>query len=69
MAGLSLMVDNARHYIDNPEFQQDMLSSLDNTVNKMQGLIARLKNLGEKELLNLQPIDLLTVVQQRERPR
>ncbi len=62
VAGLSLMVDNARHYIDNPEFQQDMLRSLDNTVNKMQGLIGRLKNLGEKELLNLQPVDLLTVV-------
>ncbi len=62
VAGLSLMVDNARHYIDNPEFQQDMLGSLDNTVKKMQGLIARLKNLGEKELLNLQPIDLLAVV-------
>lgn len=62
VAGLSLMVDNARHYIDNPEFQQDMLRSLDNTVNKMQGLIGRLKNLGEKELLNLQPVDLLIVV-------
>lgn len=62
VAGLSLMVDNARHYIDNPDFQQDMLRSLDNTVKKMQGLIGRLKNLGEKELLNLQPVDLLTVV-------
>jgi putative PEP-CTERM system histidine kinase len=62
VAGLSLMVDNARHYIDNPEFQQDMLRSLDNTVTKMQGLIGKLKNLGEKELLNLQPIDLRTVV-------
>ncbi|TWJ13787.1 ATP-binding protein [Geobacter argillaceus] len=54
--------NNARHYIDNPDFQQDMLRSLDNTVNKMQGLIGRLKNLGEKELLNLQPVDLKTVV-------
>lgn len=61
VAGLSLMVDNARHYIDNPEFQQDMLGSLDNTVKQMQGMIGRLKNLGEKELLNLQPIDLMTV--------
>lgn len=61
VAALSLLVENARQYLDNPEFQQDMLKSLDNTVTKMQGLIGRLKNLGEKELLNIQLVDLLDI--------
>lgn len=64
VAALSLLVDNARSYLDNPEFQQDMLRSLDNTVAKMHGLIGRLKNLGEKELLNLREVELLSLVQQ-----
>jgi putative PEP-CTERM system histidine kinase len=64
VAALSLLVDNARQYLDNPEFQQDMLRSLDNTVSRMQGLIGRLKNLGEKELLNVQRVDLLDLVYQ-----
>jgi len=64
VAALSLLVDNARQYLDNPDFQQDLLRSLDNTVSRMQGLIGRLKNLGEKELLNVQPVDLLTLAQQ-----
>lgn len=58
VAALSLLLENAADYIDNPEFQQDMLKSLGNTVGKMQHLISRLKNLGEKELLNLLPVDL-----------
>ena len=64
VAALSLLVENARQFLDNPEFQQDMLRSLDNTVAKMQGLIGKLKNLGDKELLNLQSVDLQEVARQ-----
>lgn len=58
---LALVVENAREYIDNPEFQVDMLDSLDNTVTKMKGLMSRLKKLDEKPELNQETIDLLAL--------
>lgn len=61
VSGLSLVVDNARNYLDGPEFQADMLETLDGTVRNMNGLIARLKNLGECPLLQLRPLDLREV--------
>lgn len=59
---VSLILDNARDYIDNPEFQQDMLESLTNTVARMKGLISRLKSLPEKTVLQKKPADLLVLV-------
>lgn len=61
VSGLSLVVDNARNYLDDPEFQTDMLETLDGTVRNMNGLIARLKNLGELPPLQLRPINLREV--------
>ncbi|QXE91683.1 XrtA/PEP-CTERM system histidine kinase PrsK [Geomonas subterranea] len=60
-ATISLVLENAREHIDNPEFQQDMLSSLGNTTKKMHHLIGRLRNLGESELLQRRPVDLLAL--------
>lgn len=56
---LSLTVDNARHYISDPEFQEDMLGTLGNTVNRMKVLISKLRHLPEKQLLNHEPVKLL----------
>jgi putative PEP-CTERM system histidine kinase len=67
VATVSLIVENAGAHLDNPEFQQDMLGSLKNTADKMLGLIARLKNLGESELYNLRPSELLPLVQRSAR--
>jgi len=62
VSGLSLMLDNAKDYIDDPEFQQDMLETLENTVKNMKGLISRLKNLKEKPQLLVAPVDLKKVI-------
>jgi putative PEP-CTERM system histidine kinase len=62
-AAIALIVENARDHIDNPEFQKDMLTSLGSTSQRMQGLIAKLRNLGETELLQMRPVDLLSLVQ------
>lgn len=59
VSNLSLIVENSARYIHNPDFQQDMLSSLGNTVVKMQKLIGRLKNLGEQDHFNQQRVNLL----------
>jgi putative PEP-CTERM system histidine kinase len=58
---LALVVDNAREHMDNPEFQEDMLQSLEGTVARMRGLIARLKKLEEKLELEPEPVNLLTL--------
>ena len=59
---VSLVVDNARNYMDDPEFQNDMLESLSNTVARMKILISRLKNLPEQNELRKEPADLLKLV-------
>lgn len=64
VSAVSLMVDNAKEYIDVPEFQEELLNSLGNTVKKMQTLIQRLKNLPEKEAQQRTPVDLLQLVQE-----
>ncbi len=64
VSSLSLMVENAADYINDPEFQEDMLETLTGTIAKMKSLIARLKNLREKPELNLVEVDLLELVKQ-----
>ena len=59
VSALSLMVDNGKEYINVPEFQDDLLDSLGNTVTKMNNLISRLKQLPEKLSLQRTPVDLL----------
>ncbi|MBN2654313.1 MAG: PEP-CTERM system histidine kinase PrsK [Nitrospirae bacterium] len=55
---LSLVLENAADHIGNQEFQKDMLSTLGNTVSRMQALIQKLKNVPEKELLNKEIFDI-----------
>lgn len=59
VSNLSLIVENAAKYIHNPDFQKDMLTSLGNTVDKMQKLIARMKNLGELDPISRQQVNIL----------
>lgn len=63
VSSLSLIVENAVKYIHNEDFQKDMLSSLGNTVDKMQKLIGRLKNLGEQDQINQQKVNLLELAE------
>ncbi len=62
VSNLSLIVDNAREHMDNPEFQVDMLETLDETIDKVNALIARLKNIKEKKDLHLVQCDLAEIV-------
>lgn len=64
VSNLALVVVNAREHLGDPEFQQDMLETLDNSVGRMKGLIERLKNFEPKSQLDLRPCDLLEVAEQ-----
>ena len=58
---LSLILDNAREYIDDPEFQKDMIESLTAAVEKMNMLVFQLKDLPGTPKLEKQNIDLMHV--------
>jgi putative PEP-CTERM system histidine kinase len=62
VSGLSLMLDNAKDYISDPDFQQDMLETVEATVKNMKGLIARLKNVKEKPQLAFSTVDLKKII-------
>jgi putative PEP-CTERM system histidine kinase len=49
---LSLLLNNADNFMDDPEFQNDMLATLRNTVSKMKMLIQKLRSIPEKTSLN-----------------
>jgi putative PEP-CTERM system histidine kinase len=55
---LSLMLENARSYMDDPEFQSDMLQTVEGTVSRMKIIIAQLKALPEKRTLDRRRTDL-----------
>ena len=40
---LDLIVSNARHYIDDPEFRRDMLRTVEDSVARMNNLLGQLK--------------------------
>lgn len=61
---LKLLVDNAREFINDPEFQQDMIESLTNIVERMNSLIAQLVNIPRRETLNLDWVDLMELAKE-----
>lgn len=62
MSSLSLVVDNAGEHIGNPEFQQDAMATIRDTLAKMKGLTQRLKTIPEKNALasNMEDINRLS---------
>jgi hypothetical protein len=61
---LSLILKNAEDYIQDPEFQHDLLTSLGNTVTKMNLLITQLRALPTQDTLRREEVDLLSLAQE-----
>jgi hypothetical protein len=57
-SSLSLMLENTEIHMDDPEFRQDMIVTIRNSLAKMQRLIQRLRTMPEKSTLNIQQVDL-----------
>jgi len=62
-SNLSMVTENARDFLQDPEFQEDMLQTLDGTAARMKDLIARLKNVAEHKDLNMGEADLFRVAE------
>ncbi len=61
IAQLSLMLKNAERHRDNPEFQRDMLETVENVVGRMNGLMLQLRA-GTTPVDKPRPIDLESTV-------
>jgi putative PEP-CTERM system histidine kinase len=62
VAQLSLMLRNAERHRDNPEFQRDMLTTVEHVVERMNKLMLQLR-MGTTPVDNPRPVDLGVVVQ------
>ena len=62
VSSLSLLMENAAEHIENPEFQQDMLETIGNTVANMKSLINRLKGLKEKPQLAIASLPMTKII-------
>jgi putative PEP-CTERM system histidine kinase len=62
VAQLSLMIPNAKLHLDNPEFQQDMLDTVEHGVQKMKLMLQKLQRSDAPEAAG--PIELATMLAQ-----
>ncbi len=63
-SGLNMMLKNLPVHFDDPEFRQDALRGIANTVNRIDSLIARLSSLRDKLEPKLAACDLNAVVEE-----
>jgi putative PEP-CTERM system histidine kinase len=63
---LSLMMKNAQRLRDNPEFQEDMLATVDNSLEKMRQLMLQLRE-GERPPGGVSGVDLLPIAHRLEK--
>ena len=59
---LSLISQNAKYNIDNPEFQKDAILTIDSTVPRMKGLIGRLSSVPKKIEVKREEVSLNILV-------
>lgn len=62
VAQLSLMLRNAERHVANPEFQQDMLGTIQHVVDRMNRLLMQLRA-GTTPVENAKSVDLATIVE------
>lgn len=62
VAQLNLLVRNAARHKDNPEFQADMIATVENVVDRMQGLLLQLR-VGVKPIEAPGPVPLALVLE------
>ncbi|UZP67550.1 PEP-CTERM system histidine kinase PrsK [Desulfovibrio mangrovi] len=60
---LSLMLGNAQEFMDNKEFQDDLLRTLRNTVNNMMKLIRQLTEVPDRSSLSREPVELAALAE------
>lgn len=63
-SSMAIMIENARDYINEPDFQNDLLNTLQRNLERMKRLITRLKSLPERARLNIKEVNLNLIVRE-----
>ncbi|NOY53064.1 MAG: PEP-CTERM system histidine kinase PrsK [Deltaproteobacteria bacterium] len=64
VSSLSLALQNAKRNIANPAFQMDLLSTLVNTIEKMQTLIEKLSTLPKELVIHKEPVNINRLIRE-----
>ncbi|MBI5376482.1 MAG: PEP-CTERM system histidine kinase PrsK [Candidatus Schekmanbacteria bacterium] len=59
---LDMLLDNSREYIDNPEFQKDLIITLENTVKKMRRMMERVSTKPQETNFIFEPVNLINII-------
>lgn len=62
VSGLSLVVENARRHLGNPEFQRDLMSVLERTVASLRELMDQVSGVGQQPPIALAPTGVRALV-------
>ncbi len=68
IAQLSLLLRNATKHYDNPEFQQDMLETIEHAVGRMNGMLLQLRS-GTQPIEKAAPVALTPLLERLHRSR
>jgi len=63
LSSMQMVVTNAEHHLDNPEFQKDMMATIRGNSAKMKDIIERLGSLKSRIRLSYQRVNLVSLVQ------
>ncbi len=61
---LSFISQNIRSRVNNPNFMEDSLNAVEDTLRRMEGLVTRLSNMSQKSEMKIEPNDLNMVVRE-----
>jgi putative PEP-CTERM system histidine kinase len=64
VSGLSLVVENARRHIGNPDFQRDAMGVVERTVGSLRELMAQVSALGRPADVRPEPLELRPLVEE-----
>ncbi|RMF97038.1 MAG: PEP-CTERM system histidine kinase PrsK [Candidatus Schekmanbacteria bacterium] len=62
ISSLEVLLDNAKEYIDNKEFQKDMLETLENTGKKMTQMIEKISTASNDSLFVFNTFNLIDII-------
>ncbi len=68
VSAISMSVENARHNINDPEFQKDMIKMLTSTADKMKGIIKRLSDMSKSKEIVLEETNLVSLIKETVKP-
>lgn len=68
ISAISMSAENARHNINDPEFQKDMIKMLKSTSEKMKGMIKKLSDMTRNKEIVFEKTDLVSLIQETAKP-